>query len=516
MGGTVTLLDKEMAQTLGNPGDEAMPSPPADPIADRSVMGDPEDEAQVRATSPFCAPSPATEDAPPPTAAFQTAGRKDAEKQGADKEWHHLEAVEERAFHAEAGTHLEGEAVGDVLVEATRRERASLCAEEELQTRPPTDFGQQPRQFAEDGVCHQRRGNNEPQERAGATTMIPFSENQAVMENGAAMPTQHEQPLHLEGDVQNSHASEHAVVAHQRLSFEQELDRQAQQVKGEMDERCIVREKDGPEAQGNRGQFEAEGEREERVILHVIEAPVMMATSLAVDAGASDALATEMPMPAPDEAVAPQRSADMASPEQFRSQLRRGGRRCFRAVVPEVVGGLCQSQDMRDEAAIAAGAPPVPSPADFHAAMQDAMQEWFCSGAQWPFPVTVTNQAVLKPAATNAGTIPCRHWLRGRCNLGDDCNFAHVPVLDLSSQLVVPFGSSPEDALLDQDELESPRAALLRLCGAWGALATRKPLRRSRLLRYRHTVLEGAPPLRELQCLRSIDADEFPLMTQSV
>lgn len=51
--------------------------------------------------------------------------------------------------------------------------------------------------------------------------------------------------------------------------------------------------------------------------------------------------------------------------------------------------------------------------------------------------------------------------------------------------------------------MDSPRAALLTLCGAWGALATRKPLVRSTILAFRHEVPRDTQPeeLQKLKCM---------------
>lgn len=51
--------------------------------------------------------------------------------------------------------------------------------------------------------------------------------------------------------------------------------------------------------------------------------------------------------------------------------------------------------------------------------------------------------------------------------------------------------------------MDSPRAALLTLCGAWGALATRKPLVRSTILAFRHEVPRETQPeeLQKLKCV---------------
>lgn len=77
----------------------------------------------------------------------------------------------------------------------------------------------------------------------------------------------------------------------------------------------------------------------------------------------------------------------------------------------------------------------------------------------------------------------CRHYERGHCTLGRKCNFAHG-----SSELRafncsggVKNGTS-KDAL----KSESPRSALLTLCGAWGALVTYKPMKRNDILKFRY------------------------------
>jgi len=70
-------------------------------------------------------------------------------------------------------------------------------------------------------------------------------------------------------------------------------------------------------------------------------------------------------------------------------------------------------------------------------------------------------------------------------------------------QLPMPPPEVPdfESRGLGQD---SPRAALLTLCGAWGALATRKPLVRSTLLEFHHLVPRSMPVPEELQNLKCV------------
>jgi len=136
-------------------------------------------------------------------------------------------------------------------------------------------------------------------------------------------------------------------------------------------------------------------------------------------------------------------------------------------------------------------------------------EDWYSYCAYWN---AYAQESAVKASAGYRKAVPCRHWQRGRCRMGESCNFAHVAALDRQQQLVVPqvLGGRPAEAW----EQDSPRARLLTLCGAWGALATRKPLSRSALLRLRHSVPTGAPPLRELQCLKVMDAERLPMVAQ--
>mmetsp|Transcript_91514 Transcript_91514/g.296219 ORF Transcript_91514/g.296219 Transcript_91514/m.296219 type:complete len:487 (-) Transcript_91514:172-1632(-) len=108
----------------------------------------------------------------------------------------------------------------------------------------------------------------------------------------------------------------------------------------------------------------------------------------------------------------------------------------------------------------------------------------------------------------NAAPMPprCRHWQRGRCHLGDRCNFYHGPIAEYPHLLVMPASIAEPAPGLESD---SPRASILTLCGAWGALVTRKPLSREELLRARGGVLEKPAPTRELRKFRCVREDEI-------
>merc|ERR1719282_471689 len=101
----------------------------------------------------------------------------------------------------------------------------------------------------------------------------------------------------------------------------------------------------------------------------------------------------------------------------------------------------------------------------------------------------------------------CWHFMdKGACIRGDQCNFAHgedelhVPKTGGGLDAFAP--PSPQSCGMEKD---SPRAALLTLCGAWGALAIRKPLPRSTMLEYHQLSLNGLPvPPAELQVLRAV------------
>mmetsp|Transcript_47965 Transcript_47965/g.121790 ORF Transcript_47965/g.121790 Transcript_47965/m.121790 type:complete len:517 (+) Transcript_47965:134-1684(+) len=108
----------------------------------------------------------------------------------------------------------------------------------------------------------------------------------------------------------------------------------------------------------------------------------------------------------------------------------------------------------------------------------------------------------------NAAPMPprCRHWQRGRCHLGDRCNFYHGPIAECPHLLVMPASIAEPAPGLESD---SPRASILTLCGAWGALVTRKPLSREELLRARGRVLQKPAPTRELRKFRCVREDEI-------
>lgn len=94
----------------------------------------------------------------------------------------------------------------------------------------------------------------------------------------------------------------------------------------------------------------------------------------------------------------------------------------------------------------------------------------------------------------NYKTTPCWHFERGNCLLGERCCFAHGEA-DLRG---------PSDPLKKAGD---PSEDILMLCGAWGALATRKPLPRSYLLSFQPLVPRSESPPPELKTLASATVD---------
>lgn len=144
-----------------------------------------------------------------------------------------------------------------------------------------------------------------------------------------------------------------------------------------------------------------------------------------------------------------------------------------------------------------------PSPED--AASGNVMQQQ--QQQDWPA-YGITNGESDQPDPGKYKTRLCWHFMdKGACIRGDQCNFAHgedelhVPKTGGGGLETLP-PPSPQSCGMEKD---SPRAALLTLCGAWGALAIRKPLARSTLLEYHQLSLNGLPvPPAELQLLRSV------------
>jgi len=101
------------------------------------------------------------------------------------------------------------------------------------------------------------------------------------------------------------------------------------------------------------------------------------------------------------------------------------------------------------------------------------------------------------PNPRNYKTAPCWHFARGRCAMGMRCQFAHG-----EADMRKPGGVPAQKKQSKSKDPKDPSEDILTMCGAWGALTTRKPgvlptfqlFTKSALLSYRSLVLYDAPP----------------------